>query len=79
MSGKWESLGKQLGMYDGELDDIRYEYSNSDDRLKELIRQWLQEGQLHTWNHLVHALKSPNVGESDLGDHLKEKYLPGEI
>ena len=78
MSGKWESLGEQLGMTDEELDGIRTEYSNPDDRLKALIRQWLQEAHLNTWSHLVHALKNPTIGESDLGDRLKEKYLPGE-
>jgi len=61
------------------LNDIRTRYSNPGDCLKALIGKWLQKQQLHTWSHLVHALKSPKVGESDLGDRLKEKYLPGEL
>ena len=79
MSGKWESLGKQLRMGNRQLRNIRTHYFNPEDCLKALIRKWLQKEQLHTRSHLVHALKSPNVGESDLGDHLKEKYLPGQL
>ena len=82
MSGKWEHLGKQLEMRVWQLDDIRTQYSNPEDCLKALIGKWLQEVHLHTWSHnfiIVHALKSRNIGESDLGDHLKENYLPGEL
>ena len=79
MSGKWERLGKQLEMRVWKLHDIRTQYSNPEECLKALIGKWLQEEHLNTWSHLVHALKSPNVGESDLGEHMKEKYLPGEL
>ena len=78
ISGKWENLGKQLGLEDW-LNDIRTKYSNPADCLKALISRWLQKECLRTWSHLVHALKSPNVGESDLGDCLKEIHLPGEL
>ena len=72
---KWEKLGEQLGM-DNELEGIRIHHA---DCLKEVIRQWLQRYGLHTWSHIVLALKSTNVGESQLGDYLKEKYLLGKV
>jgi len=72
MSGKWESLGNQLPMRGWQLLDIHTKYSNPEDCLKALIGKWLQEEHLNTWSHLVHALKNPNVGESDRGEHLKE-------
>jgi len=87
MSGKWESLGEQFGIPSSYLDDIRTQYSNPADGMKVLIKMWLQQDYheyswhrgLLTWSHVVLALKSPEVGESQLGEHLKQKYLPGEL
>ena len=87
MSGKWERLGKQLGIPSDYLDHIRTQYPNPADGMKELIKVWLQQDyhrisdwrSLPTWSHVVLALKSPEVGESQLGEHLKQKYLPGEL
>jgi len=76
------------------MDNIHTRYPNPADGMKELIKQWLQqyyhgfslrglkpswEKGLRTWSHVVLALKSPEVGESQLGEHLKQKYLPGEL
>ena len=86
VSAKWKKLGEQLGVEHHRLEDIRIQYSDPADGMRELIKQWLKQGYhlysakgLTTWNHIVHALKSPNVGESQLGDNLKQKYLPGEL
>ena len=87
MSGKWESLGEQFGIPSDYLDDICTWYSNPADGMKEVIEVWLQQNYhwfswqkgLLTWSHVVLALKSPEVGESQLGEHLKQKYLPGEL
>ena len=27
----------------------------------------------------MHAVNSPDVGEAQLGDHLKQKYIPSEL
>ena len=86
MSGKWQRLGEQFGIPSHHLDRIRTRYSNPADGMKELIKLWLQQDYhkyswrgLTTWSHVVLALKSPVVGESQLGEHLKQKYLPGEL
>ena len=85
VSAKWEKLGEQLGMDRGYQETIRTQYSQPADGMRELIKQWLEQDyqifgkSFTTWNHIVLALKSPNVGESQLGDHLKQKYLPGEL
>ena len=83
VSAKWEKLGEQFGVKHY-LEGIRTRYSEPADCMRECIKQLLkQDYRLHksliTWNHIVLALKSPNVGESQLGDHLKQKYLPGEL
>ena len=78
MSGKWESLEKQLGVDEFES-YTRPSYPDPADCLRGLISQWLQDEHLNTWSHLVHALNSPDVGEAQLGSHLKQKYIPGEL
>jgi len=85
MSGKWKNLGQQLGIPRDYLDAIHTQYPNPAHGMKELIKVLLQQEHfvffkgLTTWSHIVHALKSPEVGESQLGEHLKQKYLPGEL
>ena len=78
MSGKWERLEKQLGVDEFVL-YTRPSYPDPADCLRGLISQWLQDYHLNTWSHLVHAVKSPDVGEAQLGDHLKHNYIPGEL
>ena len=85
VSEKWERLWEQLGVPHYRLAAIRTQYSEPANSMRELIKQWLKQDYnigyniLTTWNHIVLALKSPHVGESQLGDHLKQKYLPGEL
>ena len=79
VSGKWESLEKQLEMDRRFPHYTRPSYPDPADCLRGLISQWLQYDHLNTWSHLVHALKSPDIGEAQLGDHLKQKYIPGEL
>ena len=87
VSAKWEKLGEQLGMKHHHLEDIRTQSSEPADGMRELIKKWLKQDyhmfcnnkSFTTWNHIVFALKNPNVGESQLGDHMKQKYLPGEL
>ena len=78
ISGKWESLEKQLGL-DEVASYTRPSYPDPADCLRGLISQWLQDDHLNTWSHLVHAVSSPDVGKAELGDHLKQKYIPGEL
>lgn len=61
------------------LNDIRTQHSNPADCMKNLIRRLLRKEHLWTWNHIILALKSPKIGESQLADTLKEKYCPGEF
>lgn len=76
---KWQNFGKQLGM-DNCLENIRTNYSDPADCLRELIKEWLQrERHLKTWSHIVVALNNPDVGESELGDYLRKKHFPGEL
>ena len=84
ISRKWERLGRQLQIPNRILGDICTQYSDPADGMKELIKVWLKKKYrsfigLTTWGHVVAALKSPMLGESQLGECLKQKYLPGEL
>ena len=72
VSAKWRNLGIELGL-------VPHPHSlHPPASLEEFLRYWLRLDRLKTWSHIVLALKSLRMGESRLGDHLKEKYLPGE-
>ena len=59
------------------VNDIRHQYSDDGDRLREMLRERLQL--TTTWRNIVDALRSPGVGESQLGDELEAKYCPSEF
>jgi len=69
------------------LPGIHIRYPNPADGTEELIKVWLQQDYheyswgkgLKTWTHVVLALKSPEVGESQLEEHLSQKYHPSEF
>ena len=80
--GKWESIGQELGMYEKYLTEIRTPYTTSHDRLREMVSRWLNRkagfvfvGET-TWRRIIVALRS--IGEPQLADNLKTKYIPGE-
>ena len=79
VSGKWENIGRQLGMADHFLNDISEKHSGTADCLEAMMKKWLRRLHLNSWSHIVLALKNPNIMESMLGDHLKKKYLPGGL
>ena len=80
VSTKWESIGRKLFVPPDHqhLTDIRTSYSTSHDCMREMLRYWLHDlGYIHTWGHIIRALRS--TGEPQLADTLKAKYIPGEL
>ena len=67
---KWRLIGRELI---GRVDVITY--PNSTDCLREVVRSWLQG--YYTWVNIIVALRK--VGEAQLADNLKAKYIPGEL
>ena len=76
---KWESIGRELDLYDWvSADNTHYQYQGDDgDRLRAMLKRQLQY--TPTWRNIVHALRSPDVGESQLADELEAKYCPSEF
>ena len=73
---KWRGIGDELP-YIYSVDDIHRQYSDDGGRLRKMLST-----QLHgdtTWRNIVDALRSPGVGESQLGDQLEAKYCPSEF
>ena len=79
---KWKLIAKELrksipgGM---RVDDIKY--SDTIDCLRYILRKWLESpyytGKLPSWKIIIDALRS--AGKSQVADHLKAKYIPGEL
>ena len=79
VSGKWESIGRELFVSSDlkYLTDIHTSYSTSRDCMREMLRKWLWEYGGITWGDIIHAIRS--VGEPEVAIHLKAKYIPGEL
>ena len=79
INAKWESIGHALFIqaHHVYLTDIRTSYSSiPHDCLREMLRKWLQEYPAN-WGHIIVALRK--VKEFGLANHLKAKYIPGEL
>ena len=68
---KWRLIGRELHV---RVDDITY--PDSTHSLREVVRRRLQ-GYTTTWGRIIIALRK--AGEAHVADHLKAKYIPGEL
>lgn len=74
---KWHDIGKEFG-FTPSLSDIRVQYSDHIDCLREILRRQLQYDTT-TWRNIVDALRSPCVHEAQLADQLQAKFCPSEF
>ena len=73
MANKWEDIGIQLDIEDGELAKVRADHpGESGSCLREMLRIWLKKVTDPSWNDLVEALEY--LGEEKLAQKLKDKY-----
>ena len=70
---KWYNLGLQLNLTVSTQDRIKTEFSDPREQLLEMLKTWLSAG-YQSWKTLTNALRSRNVGESQLADDLETKY-----
>ena len=68
---KWRLIGRKLGV---RVDDITY--PDSTDCLRQVVRRRLQ-GYTTTWGRIIIAVRKAE--EAQVADHLKAKYIPGEL
>ena len=70
---KWRFIGRELGVR--KVDDIRYR--DPTDCLRKVVRRKLEYILATTWGDIINALRK--AGEPQVADHLKAKYIPGEL
>ena len=75
-STKWYKIGLRLKVPVAKLDGIRREFSDQEDCLCEMLKEWLKgtAETRQTWEVLIEALKSQTVGETQLANQLEMKY-----
>ena len=74
MRKNWYHLGLQLKQNFLSLDRIRAQFSDPTGQLLEMLKTWLTTADKPSWETLTDALRSRNVGENQLADHLEAKY-----
>ena len=75
---KWRIIGEELGVKKDTLDDIRTDYSEPENRLREVVRKRVVR-QATSWGNIITVLRTPRVGQSQLADQLEAKYCPSEL
>ena len=74
---KWEAIGRELGVKQDTLREIRTNYSDPGDSLRVMLRKKLKRHCI-TWKYIITILRTPYVGESNLAYQLETKYCPSE-
>ena len=74
---KWEAIGRELGVDQDTLRNIRTKYSDPGDSLRAMLSKKLKR-QCITWKHIITILRTLYVGESNLAYQLETKYCPSE-
>ena len=75
---KWYAVGLQLSVPVSDLNSIRSQFSDPRECLCEMLQLWLKR-QRTKWSDLFGALRSPSVGEEQLGvELLQKKFGPIE-
>ena len=74
---KWEDIGRELGVEQDTLRDIRTNYSGPGDSLRAMLREKLKRHCI-TWKYIITILRTPYVGESNLAYQLETKYCLSE-
>lgn len=75
-STKWYKIGLRLKVPVAKLDGIRREFSDQEECLCEMLKEWLKgtAGTRQNWEVLIEALGSQTVGETQLADQLEMKH-----
>ena len=75
---KWRNIGGAFRVPDSTLSCIAQEEDSAEDRLRRVIRAWLESGgdtSACTWAVVAETLRNKTVGRDDLAREVEEKYL----
>ena len=73
-SSKWYNIGVQLKVDKDQLDNIKAQWSDSKDQLREMIDERLKQTSPLTWSDIVAALRSKTIGEERLAAQIEKKH-----
>lgn len=71
---KWYNLGLQLGISASRLDEIKQQFSQLDDALREMLRVWLKQQESCTWITLARTLRKKSVDGEELAREIESNY-----
>ena len=71
-TNKWYSLGLQLQLEDNDLEAIRLDFHNIEDRRREMFRKWLRTVPDASRKQLLAALKTEAVAENRMAHEYEE-------
>ena len=72
---KWKQVAYQLELTRGEIDTIKTDESNANERFMAVMEQWERSARLpYTWKTLITALKAPAVNETSLARELQHMF-----
>ena len=76
LSEKWIKLACQLGISEKVVGEVAEEHSNYPDRcLVNILEEWLSQGNGVSWSTVIDALKSSELGEDALANHIQQEYF----
>ena len=71
---RWYPLGLQLKVSAKMLDRIEAQFSDSRERLQEMLKTWLTISDNPSWKTVTDALRSQSVSRNQIADYLETKY-----
>ena len=73
-STKWYNIGLMLKVAVPTLERIGFQFDNPTDRLREILKAWLETAAKPTWRDIVGALRGVTVGHSKLASDINTRY-----
>ena len=70
----WFNIGLQLDVSIQDLKGIESDYQTNSDRLRDMLIVRIQAGCL-TWELIVEALQNCTVGQAELAETIRSKYI----
>ena len=70
-AAKWDSLGLQLGLSTDELDIIRANSQDVEERLRKVLQKWYDKTLTPTWQKIIAALRTATMDEARFAKELE--------
>ena len=73
---KWHEIGLLLKINPNDLETIKCDYSEANDRLKQVLSLWLRgNGGECSWRFLCATMRDPLVARPDLAEGIEKYYM----